>query len=215
MLKRCEFHPDLCLLSFVWCDGNGHCSLPPGAYPRNASSSNTGYPLLLSDTNYTIRWQAKNQSLTDVPVQLTWLIDDHSNLHWETNVTGTEFIFNPGEILNSFPTPRSPSTSIGDAWYAASQFPSVISIFRADVNPSRVDGLLGDRSQEFIVQSYQTEEYLSTQVQLEYNKWKFGVGLGVGLGVPFLLALAVLATWLVCKKTMTKSVGKRAEATPQ
>ncbi|KAI0451271.1 hypothetical protein F5B21DRAFT_487810 [Xylaria acuta] len=205
--KRCENYPDLCLLSFIWCDYNGHCSLPSEVYPREITS-NTEYPLILSDTNYTIQWQAKRQS--DVPVRLKW---SFGHLAWETNVTGTEFIFNPGDILNSFPTQQQPNASVADAWYAASQFPSnIISISRANMNKSSGEG---DYSQQFMVQPGSMKEYLGTQIAIEYNKWKLGVGIGVGLGVPFLLAVTALITWLVCKKTMKKPEKKQVEMASQ
>ncbi|KAJ8132604.1 hypothetical protein O1611_g1018 [Lasiodiplodia mahajangana] len=206
--KRCEDYPDLCLLSFIWCDYKGHCSLPPNTYPKDITS-NTEYPLILSHTNYTIRWQAKNQ--TNVPIRLRWRLD---NLIWETNVTGTEFIFNADAILSSFPTPQSPDASVADAWFSASRSPSnIISIGRADRNASTAESI-ADSSQQFIVQSLWMEDYLATQVKIEYSKWKFGVGLGVGLGVPFLLAITVLITWLVCKKTMKRPGEKHVETTP-
>ncbi|KAI0102735.1 hypothetical protein GGR51DRAFT_278010 [Nemania sp. FL0031] len=203
--KRCEDYPDLCLLSFIWCDHMGHCSLPPNTYPKEITS-NTEYPLILSHTNYTIRWQAKSQ--TDVPVRLRWRMDD---IVWETNVTGPEFVFNADAIISSFPTPQSPNVSVADAWFAASRSPSnIISIGRADLNASHANST-ADASQQFIVQSSWMEEYLATQVQIEYNRWKFGVGLGVGLGVPFLLIIAVLTIWFVCKKTMKRPDRKHVE----
>ncbi|GAW11491.1 hypothetical protein ANO14919_008370 [Xylariales sp. No.14919] len=122
------------------------------------------------------------------------------------NITGTEFIFNPNDILDSFPTQQWPNISRGDAWYAASQSPlNIIRISRANEvqNDSHP---VGDYSRQFTVQPGLIKNYIDTQREIgynkEYNKWKLGVGLGVGLGVPFLIAITASTTWLVCKRTM-------------
>ncbi|RWA10135.1 hypothetical protein EKO27_g4983 [Xylaria grammica] len=123
-----------------------------------------------------------------------------------TDVTGTEFIFNPNDILNSFPTQQWPNVSRGDAWYAASQSPlNIIRISRANEvqNDSHP---VGDYSRQFTVQPGLIKNYIDTQREIgynkEHNKWKLGVGLGVGLGVPFLIATTASITWLACKRTV-------------
>ncbi|KAI1347142.1 hypothetical protein F5Y01DRAFT_256576 [Xylaria sp. FL0043] len=195
--KRCEDNGDLCFLSFIWCDYKGHCSLPPEVYPQEITS-NTEYPMILADRNYTIKWESKDNS--HGPIRLQWQMD---KVNWETNVTGTEFIFNAAKILNSFPTEQHPNISAGDAWYAASQWPAnIISITYANLNTNFNAPF--DTTQQFIVQPSIVKDYIETQVKIQYNRWKLGVGLGVGLGVPFLVGLTALVTWLVCKRMMKK-----------
>ncbi|KAI0100754.1 hypothetical protein GGR51DRAFT_575241 [Nemania sp. FL0031] len=206
--KRCEDLPDLCFLSFIWCDSKdpGHCSLPPEVYPESIRSD-AQFPIILSDTNYTIKWLAKQNS--DEPVTFTWVI---RNVTWETNVTGTEFVFNANDIIYSFPTEQHPNISPADAWFEASGSPeNWFSIARAN-KPRDANGIVeSDSSQQFMVEPSGLKDYLRTQRQIEYNKWKLPVGLSVGLGVPFLLAITALVTWLICKRTMKKPEEKPIE----
>ncbi|KAI1131668.1 hypothetical protein F5Y10DRAFT_53683 [Nemania abortiva] len=210
--KRCEDLPDLCFLSFIWCDEKdlGHCSLPPEVYPKSIRSD-AQVPIVLSDTNYTIKWLAKQKS--DEPVTFTWVI---RNVTWETNVTGTEFGFNANDIIYSFPTEQHPNVSPADAWFQASGSPENWFIIARANKPRDANGIVeSDYSQQFMVQSSGLKDYFRTQRQIEYNKWKLPVGLSVGLGVPFLLAVTALVTWLICKRTMKKSEDKPVEMNPQ
>ncbi|KAI0406549.1 hypothetical protein F4802DRAFT_102973 [Xylaria palmicola] len=206
--KRCGDLPDLCFLSFIWCDfkSPGHCSLPPEVYPQFITS-NTEYPIILVDTNYTVKWLAKQGN--DEPVTFQWTMN---YLTWETNVTGTEFVFNANDIINSFPTEKYPNAGPADAWYAASRSPeNIFSITRA-----KTEGNVGyDFSQQFMVQPGILKNYLETQRKIEYNKWRLPVGLSVGLGVPFLLVVTAAVTWLVCRRTMKKPESKPVELNPQ
>ncbi|KAJ3579471.1 hypothetical protein NPX13_g1099 [Xylaria arbuscula] len=207
--KRCEEKEDLCLLSFVWCnwrDNSRDCSLPDDTYPRS-TTNNVEYPIILADTNYTIKW--KSTKGKDGPVTFKWGME---NLTWETAVTGTKFRFNPSEIISSFPTDKYPNASPADAWYGSTRFPmNIITITRAEVNQSEGVTESSDFSDQFLVQSGIAIEYLETQRKLEYNKWKLRVGLSVGLGVPVLLIITALTTWLLCKARMQKLVQKPME----
>ncbi|KAI0164595.1 hypothetical protein GGR57DRAFT_514600 [Xylariaceae sp. FL1272] len=202
--NRCDhFKLDLCLKSFQWCDTrHGGCSLPEGAYPDKPASTKDIIPLLDPDMNYTLQWQT---SELEVPVTISWVIGE--GIGWETNVTGkTELIFNPREILNSFPTPQYPKNSSADAWHAI-YYPSGIGLSQA--------GQQSDASQPFTIGQGLYKKYLKQQRENEYNRWKKGVGLGVGLGVPVLLILTALVTWLTTKRMMRKSEPKQIEMTPR
>lgn len=62
----------------------------------------------------------------------------------------------------------------------------------------------GDHSNQFIVASHWTREFLEAQKDVghdeEYKKWRLGIGIGVGLGAPILTAGTAMGTWAMAKK---------------
>ncbi|KAI1818114.1 hypothetical protein GGS20DRAFT_581817 [Poronia punctata] len=195
---------ELCLQSFLWCppSHNGEsCTYPPDAYPLKPPSHGGINPaLLLSGKSYNIAWK-KTQHRDDSRVRVQWKMP--GGFSWETNTTKTEFVLEPGKILDSFPTAQYPNVSKEEAWHSVTQgVTNVITITFAS------DGDIPegpwDTSQQFVVQSSWVEQYLSTQATMTrketYDKWKLGVGVGVGVGVPLLLALTALVTRLVVKR---------------
>ncbi|KAI1177763.1 hypothetical protein F4777DRAFT_576580 [Nemania sp. FL0916] len=200
--RKCPSY-DLCFQSFLWCppDASESCSFPPGAYAmKPPPSRSVNAALLIADTNYTVAW-TKTPPVDD-PVTVQWNIA--RDIKWRTNITGTEFILEPGKILDSFPTTEYPNVSSAEAWHAATQDPTNSLTISRFSRPGRTGIIPSDFSQQFIVQPLWMRQYLSTQATISrdetYNKWKLGVGIGVGVGVPVLLVLTVLATLSFVKK---------------
>ncbi|KAI0154185.1 hypothetical protein GGR57DRAFT_502764 [Xylariaceae sp. FL1272] len=185
-----------------WCDPYhvGRCSLPPGAYPDHIRGGHR-IPLLNAYENYTINWRTNDP---DVPTLVEW-----QGVGWVKNFTGTGFIFNASEILNSLPN----ATSRHEAWLAASR-PTFFLFGKPPDPKARVTIKYG--SDWFRVGNIDNiGEYMHAQREIEYNVWKKGVGLGVGLGVPALLVVTALVTWKLCKKSMKRAEKTEMEASAQ
>ncbi|KAI0459611.1 hypothetical protein F5B21DRAFT_499291 [Xylaria acuta] len=204
----------LCLASFKQCYQNYEeaCRPPPGSYPWVPSENSAQLPALLGGTNYTIAWVFGPDGQVDVPVRIQWQMD---SVVWETNTTASEYIFNPGKILTSFPTPQAPNMSPEIAWFNASQYSGNILIIS---QPEAVE--LGNHvpvvlSQQFTVQSDVIEDYLQTQIEIgrqtEYNKWKLGVSIGLGIGIPFLVCTTTLGVLAIVKMRSKKQSDEGVE----
>ncbi|KAI1323689.1 hypothetical protein F5Y16DRAFT_424837 [Xylariaceae sp. FL0255] len=167
-------------------------------YPLSVSNPYAS-PLVLSYKNFTIEWKENDASATSpVTFRYGW-----SHIYWETNVTGTSFVFNAASIIDSFPTEVWPTVSAADAWYEAQNaVTSILSIRRSGGDVT--DG--SDMSMQFVLDTGGAGPYLDTQRALEYNKWRLGVGIGVGIGVPILLAITAFTAMFVTKKKMMRGL---------
>ncbi|KAI1379885.1 hypothetical protein F4677DRAFT_407911 [Hypoxylon crocopeplum] len=209
--RDCSGAP-LCLTSFKWCDPNGAgCYFPNGAYSSSATPRQSVYALLVESRNFTISWKLdiKNK---DTPVRVRWALAANST--WETNTTDSQIIFNPRDILSSFPLPSAPNLSAAEAEYnAIKDVSNTISISQPGIqneeeSSSSATNAPFDVSDQFVVATG-IEAFLKAQNELghrdEYGKWRLGVGIGVGLGAPILMIVTVLITGIVVRKRMAKS----------
>ncbi|KAF2973452.1 hypothetical protein GQX73_g78 [Xylaria multiplex] len=225
----------LCLTSFKQCyDDQGEgCSEPPGSYPWMTAENASETPALLDDTNYTISWVFGPDGQPDVPVQIQWQMD---SVVWDTSkyrnmccelvspeyllgdysdTTDSEYVFNPGKVLRSFPTPQAPYMAPESAWFNASHSRGNILI----ISQPAVVGMGNDfpvaLSQQFTVQSGIIKDYIQTQIdisrQTEYNKWRLGVSIGLGIGIPFLVVFVTCVVLEAAKKQARKQGDKNVE----
>ncbi|KAI0541588.1 hypothetical protein GGR58DRAFT_529269 [Xylaria digitata] len=196
--SRCP-QGQLCLTSFKQCyaDQEEGCSEPPGSYPWMATENASQVPALLDDTDYTISWVFGPDGQPDVPVQIQWRMN---SVVWDTNTTELKYIFNPGKVLGSFPTPQAPYMTPESAWFNASHYRGNILIISQPVAVGMGNDFPVALSQQFTVQSGIIKDYIQTQIdisrQTEYNQWRLGVSIGLGIGIPFLV---VFTTWVVLK----------------
>jgi len=123
------------------------------------------------------------------------------------DVTGSEFYFNPGEILKSFPSnSSSPQTSPMEAFGVAASSPdSLLTIDQPELKKEgETFNSYSDRSSQFTVMAAGIVNYLdfsATAARQDLNrKWSMGVGIGVGLGVPITIALTAFGTLVFLKK---------------
>ncbi|KAI1124431.1 hypothetical protein F5Y10DRAFT_280194 [Nemania abortiva] len=207
----------LCLTSFKQCDDyyDEGCSEPPDAYPWMVSDNSAQLPALLGGINYTISWVFGPRGRTDVPVRIQWQMN---SIVWETNTTESEYIFNPGEVLGSFPTPLAPNMTRENAWFNASQYTKNMLIL------SQPGAVLAGKdfpmttSQPFTVQPIIIKDYIQTQIDItrktEYNKWKLGLGIGLGIGIPFLVIATTLGVLALSKMQRGKRAGEGVDVVP-
>ncbi|KAI3318237.1 hypothetical protein HD806DRAFT_526401 [Xylariaceae sp. AK1471] len=202
---------EICLTSFRHCE-NHHdegCSTPPGAYTLLTSDRTVQAPALIDGTNYTLSWKLGPHK--DAPVRIQWKIVD-VGVVWETNTTESEYLFNPGKILASFPTPQALGMTSESAWFRASHNPTNELVFSQPEAGDSRGNYPQAFSQQFTVQPVFVETYLQTQAEIsrntEYNKWKLAVGIGVGLGVPLLLAVTAFGVFKVVKEKSRKQMNK-------
>lgn len=128
------------------------------------------------------------------------------------DVTGSEFDFNPGEILKSFPSgSSSPQTSPMEAFGVAASSPgSVLTIDQPELKEEgETFNSYSDMSSQFTIMSAGVVNYLdfsAAAARQDLNrKWSLGVGIGVGLGVPIIMALTAFATLVFTKKRAAKA----------
>ncbi|KAJ2989295.1 hypothetical protein NUW58_g3541 [Xylaria curta] len=130
---------------------------------------------------------------------------------WETNTTALEYIFNPGKVLDSFPTPQAPRMTREEAWYNASQYRGNVLIISQPEAVGMGDNFPLALSQQFTVQSDVVEDYIQTQIdisrQTEYNKWRLGVSIGLGIGLPSLVVAAALTAQALAQRRADGDVG--------
>ncbi|KAI1186313.1 hypothetical protein F5B17DRAFT_441174 [Nemania serpens] len=195
----------ICLTSFKQCDNQYEevCSELSGSYSRTASGNPVQLPAVLGDTNYTISWVFGPRGHADIPVRIQWRMD---TIVWETDTTESEYIFNPGEILASFPTTLAPNMTSEHAWFNASQYSKnvlIVSQPDAVLNMDNNNSLPMAISRQFTVQPNIIRDYVEAQIELarqtEYNKWRLGVGIGLGMGIPFLVAATTLGVLAMSK----------------
>ncbi|RYP84829.1 hypothetical protein DL769_001092 [Monosporascus sp. CRB-8-3] len=216
--RDCSDAP-LCLTSFKWCDSRGSegCYFPDGVYSVSVNPVHVIYALLVEDKNYTVSWKIDSRN-KDIPVRVQWAFT--RNDIWETSTRDSQIIFNPREILNSFPLhPAQSNPSRAEAEYIAiKDMRNVITISQPDLrkegeSPNPADDYPRDTTDQFVVATVITEDFLKAQKKIrhhdEYNNWKLGVGLGAGLGAPILMAGTALGTWIVLRKGMMETPGPR------
>ncbi|KAK8123153.1 hypothetical protein PG984_011823 [Apiospora sp. TS-2023a] len=211
----CDDDP-LCFTSFVWCDlrGRSGCSYPEGVYPPTVDPQDIDYALVMENVNYTISWKVQGQH-PDKPVQVQWALGE--GISWTVNTTERQVIFNPGQIVNSLF--QEDATTGGGSTIASTNvthlLDTVYSIYSGemtvitisqpeaadpDAYPGYPGNIPGAWSSRFIVTSALTGRFLDAQRDIEYKKWRLGVGIGVGLCVPILMAGTALGTWILGKR---------------
>ncbi|KAI8944143.1 hypothetical protein F4801DRAFT_595172 [Xylaria longipes] len=204
----------LCLTTFKQCYNNYEeaCRPPPGSYPWVASENSAQLPALLGGTDYTLSWVFGPDGQADIPVRIQWQMD---GIVWETNTTASEYIFNPGKILASFPTPQAPSVSPEIAWFNASQYSDNVLIISQPEAVGTGNDFPVALSQQFTVQSDVIEDYIQTQIEIsrqtEYNMWRLGVSIGLGIGIPFLVCITTLAVLVIAKMRSEKQLDEGVE----
>ncbi|KAI0469624.1 hypothetical protein F4859DRAFT_516116 [Xylaria cf. heliscus] len=182
----------LCLTAFKQCYNSYEeaCHPPPGSYPWIASENSAQLPALLGGTDYTLSWAFGPDGQVNVPVRIQWRMD-------------SIYIFNPGKILASFPTPQAPKMSPEIAWFNASQYSGNILIVSQPEVVGTGNNFPMALSQQFTVQSDVIRDYIQTQIEIsrqtECNKWRLGVSIGLGIGIPFLVCTTTLGVLGIVK----------------
>ncbi|GAW10856.1 hypothetical protein ANO14919_001910 [Xylariales sp. No.14919] len=208
----------LCLTSFKQCynEHDDGCQEPPGSYPRMATESSVQISALLGDTNYTISWVFGPGGQVDVPVRIQWKMD---SVVWDTNTTENEYVFNPGKVLASFPTPQAPCMTPESAWFNASQRSgNILIISQPAAVLGRGKGFPTAFSRPFTVQPGIVKDYIQTQIELsrqtERNKWGLGVSIGLGIGIPFVVVITTSVVLIAVKMHARRQGDKDVNVVP-
>ncbi|KAI0097367.1 hypothetical protein GGR51DRAFT_578172 [Nemania sp. FL0031] len=208
----------LCLTSFKQCEDyyEEGCCEPPGSYPWMASDDAVQLPALLGDNDYTLSWVFGPHGQTDIPVRIQWKMD---SIVWETNTTDSEYIFNPGKILGSFPTPLAPNMTQENAWFNASQYTGNMLIISQPGAVHAGKEFPMTTSQPFTVQPVIIKDYIQTQIEIarktESNKWKLGMGIGLGIGIPFLIVATTIGTLVMSRMQKGKQMNENTDEAPR
>ncbi|KAI1147104.1 hypothetical protein F4825DRAFT_465980 [Nemania diffusa] len=203
----------LCLTSFKQCDDSYDegCRELPGSYPWMSDNS-VQLPALLGGTNYTISWVFGPRGQADVPVRIEWQMNFKV---WETYTTESEYNFNPGEILASFPTPLAPNMTPEMAWFNASQYSGNLLIISQPGAVHNGENFPMTTSQLFTVQLPIVKDYIQTQIDItrktEYNKWRLGLGIGLGIGIPFLTVVITLIVLAISRMQSGRQMNEDVE----
>ncbi|KAI0398922.1 hypothetical protein F4802DRAFT_591597 [Xylaria palmicola] len=201
----------LCLTSFKQCDNQQQkgCREPTGSYPWLPPEQSAQLPALLGGTNYTISWVFGPGVQIDIPVRIQWQM---YSVVWETNTTASGYIFNPGRLLQSFPTPQAPNLTREMAWFNASQYNGSMLIISQPEAVGMGENFPIALSQHFTVQPDIVGDYIKTQIgisrQTEFNKWRLGVSIGLGIGIPFLAVATTLGVLGVMKMKAMNQMGE-------
>ncbi|KAI1177939.1 hypothetical protein F4777DRAFT_576492 [Nemania sp. FL0916] len=210
LASRCPAD-QLCLTSFKQCDNDYDegCQVPPESYPWTSSDGSGRILALLANSSYNVSWVFGPQGQKNIPVRIQWKM---TGIVWDTNTTESEYLFNPGNILASFPTCIAPNTTSENAWFYASQNTENVLILSQPEAAGIEDKFSEITSQRFTVQPEFTRNYIEAQIhtarQTEYNKWRSGVSIGLGIGIPFLVIATGFVVMALSKRQRNKPQGE-------